>query len=205
MNKTKQSFLLFPLIMFIGFLVGACATKPYINVKYQLPLSTHNLKGKRIFLKSKDIRPAKTILGEKAKSEFKNFTGLFLFSLDREKKDSFTMETFDLPELFKVAFSKRFENMGLEVLTEQEKTTPVIEIILQEFLLDLVDRKWVAKISYEARLTKDNKLLAKETISGKAERIKIFRQGDAEKVLGEIFTDIVNNLDISKIFKRVEL
>jgi len=46
--------------------------------------------------------------------------------------------------------------MGIEVLTEPEKTEPVIEIDLQNFLLDLVDRKWVAEISYEVRLIRNN-------------------------------------------------
>jgi len=86
-----------------------------------------------------------------------------------------------------------------------EKTEPVIEIDLKKFFLDLVDRKWVAEISYEARLIKNNKLLATETISGNAERFKMFPQSDAEKVLGEIFTDVVNKLDFGKLFQQAEL
>jgi hypothetical protein len=112
---------------------------------------------------------------------------------------------FDLPSLFKTAFSRRLENMGIEVLTEPEKTEPVIEIDLQNFLLDLVDRKWVAEISYEVRLIKDNKLLARETISGNAERLKMLSQSDAEKVLGEIFTDVVNKVDFRKLFQQADL
>ena len=54
--------------------------------------------------------------------------------------------------------------------------------------MDLVDRKWVVEISYEASMTKENNLIFKETISGKAERVKVFSRGDAEKVLSEIFT-----------------
>ena len=95
--------------------------------------------------------------------------------------------------------------MGIEVLTEPEKTEPVIEIDLQNFLLDLVHRKWVAEISYEVRLIKDNKLLARETISGNAERLKMLSQSDAEKVLGEIFTDVVNKVDFRKLFQQADL
>jgi hypothetical protein len=113
--------------------------------------------------------------------------------------------TFDLPSLFKTAFSRRLENMGIEILTEPEKTEPVIEIDLQNFFLDLVDRKWVAQISYEARLIKDNNLLARETISGDLERYKLLPQGDVEKVLGEIFTTLVNKLDFQKLFQQAAL
>jgi len=159
----------------------------------------------KIFLELKDIRPVKTIFSERAKTKFKNFTGLFLFSLPNRGKKNFVVGAFDLPSLFKTAFSRRLENMEIEVLTEPEKTEPVIEIDLQNFLLDLVDRKWVAEISYEVRLIKDNKLLARETISGNAERLKMFSQSDAEKVLGEIFTDVVNKVDFRKLLQQADL
>jgi hypothetical protein len=40
-----------------------------------------------------------------------------------------------------------------------------------------------------------------KTISGDAERVKVIGQGDAEKILGEIFTEIVNQLDLSKLLE----
>ncbi|MEA1949122.1 MAG: hypothetical protein U9N83_17700 [Thermodesulfobacteriota bacterium] len=205
MKKTIHDVLLFSLVMLIGVLVLACATKSYINVNYKLPLSSYDLKGKKIFLEIKDMRSDITIFGEKAKPKFKHFTGLFLFSLSEGEKKNYVVGAFDLPSLFKTAFSRRLENMGIEILTEPEKTEPVIEIYLQKFFLDLVDRKWVAQISYEARLIKDNKLLARETISGDAERYKLLSQGDVEKVLGEIFTSMVNKLDFQKLFQQAEL
>lgn len=205
MKKTSHDVLLFSLVMLIGVLVLACATKSYINVNYQLPLSSYDLKGKKIFLEIKDMRSDIPIFGEKAKTKFKHFTGLFLFSLSEGEKKNYVVGAFDPPSLFKTAFSRRLENMGIEILTEPEITEPVIEIDLQKFFLDLVDRKWVAQISYEARLIKDNKLLARETISGDAERYKLLSQGDVEKVLGEIFTALVNKLDFQKLFQQAEL
>jgi hypothetical protein len=68
-----------------------------------------------------------------------------------------------------------------------------------------MDRKWLAEISYEVRLIKDNKLLAKETISGDAQRYKLISQGDVEKVLGGIFTALINKLDFQKLLQRAEL
>ncbi|OEU64670.1 MAG: hypothetical protein BA867_10625 [Desulfobacterales bacterium S5133MH16] len=205
MKKTIHNVLLFSLVMLIGVLGAACATKSYINVNYRLPLSSYDLKGKKVFLEIKDMRSDKAIFGEKAKAKFKNFTGLFLFSLSKGEKKNYVIGAFDLPSLFEAAFSRRLENMGIEILTEQKETEPVIEIDLQNFLLDLADRKWVAEISYEARLIQENRLLARETISGSAKRYKLLSQGDVEKVLGEIFTDMVNNLDFRKLFQEAEL
>jgi len=205
MKKITYDCLRFSLVMLIGIWVVTCATKSYININYRLPLSSHDLKGMKIFLELKDIRPVKTIFSERAKTKFKNFTGLFLFSLPNRGKKNFVVGAFDLPSLFKTAFSRRLENMEIEVLTEPEKTEPVIEIDLKKFFLDLVDRKWVAEISYEVRLIKDNKLLARETISGNAERLKMLSQSDAEKVLGEIFTDVVNKVDFRKLLQQADL
>jgi len=205
MKKPSHDVLLFSLVMFMGVLVLACATKSYINVNYQIPLSSYDLKGEKIFLEIKDMRPDKTIFSEKAKNKFKNFTGLFLFSLSQGEKKNYVVGAFDLPSLYKAAFSRRLENLGIVMLKEAETTEPVIEIDLQKFFLDLVDRKWVAQISYEARLIKDNKLLARETISGDAERYKLISQGDVEKVLGEIFTSLVNKLDFQKLLQQAEL
>ena len=127
-----------------------------------------------------------------------------MFSLSKGGKKSSVVGAFDLPLLFKEAFSRRLKNMVIEDLAEPKKPDPVIEVVLQNFLLDLVDRKWVAEINYEARLVIDNKLLATETISGNAERFKVISQVDAEKVLGEIFTTVVNRLDFRKLFQQAE-
>jgi hypothetical protein len=201
-KKLNQNVLLFSQILLISMFIGACATKSYININYRLPLSSDSLKGENFFIKLTDVRSDKSIFGKNAKTEFKNFTGIFSFSLDMGKKKNFVVGAFDLPSLFKEAFSKRLENVGIEVLTDQEKTAPVLEIVLQDVVLDLVDRKWVAEISYEARLIKDNILIAKESINGKAERTKVFRQKDAEKVLGDIFTAVINKLDVHKLLEQ---
>ncbi|MGD9082960.1 MAG: hypothetical protein PVH55_08030 [Desulfobacterales bacterium] len=205
MKKISHDVLMFSLVMLIGALVLACATKSYINVNYRLPLSSCDLKGEKVFLKIKDMRSKKAVFGEKAKTKFKNFTGLFLFSLYKKGENNYVVGAFDLPSLFETAFSKRIENMGIEVLTEQKETEPVLEINLKNFLLDLADRKWIAQISYEARLIKENRLLARETIRASAKRYKWLSQGDVEKVLEEIFTDLINSLDLHKMFQQAEL
>jgi len=198
MKRTIPIILRFCAIMIIGIMVGACAKKSYINIDYRLPVVSDDLKGKSVFLDCQDARASKSIFSKKAEDKFKHFTGLFSLSVQEGEKP-FVAGAFDLTSLFKEAFSRRLQHMGIEVITQQDKMTPVIEIIIKKFRLDLVDRNWVAGITYDARLLKDNKLLLTETITGDAERVKVLGHGDAEKVLGEIFTEIVNQLDISKL------
>jgi hypothetical protein len=204
MQRTTQLMLLLVYTWVIVAVVGACASKSYIDVNYRLPVASDDLKGKRVFLECRDVRSDKTIFGQNAKDDFKHFTGLFSLSVNQGQKP-FVAGAFDLPSLFKEAFKRRFENSGLDVLTQPEKTIPVLEIVIKEFRLDLVDRKWVAAIKYEARLLKGELLLVTKTISGDAERLKVIGQGDAEKVLGEIFTEIVNQLNLGKLLEQATL
>jgi hypothetical protein len=196
--------LLLVCIWVIVAVVGACASKSYINVNYRLPVASNDLKGKRVFLECRDIRSDKTIFGQNAQAEFKHFTGLFSLWVNQGKKP-FVAGAFDLPSLFKEAFKRKFENSGVDVVTQPEKTIPVLEIVIKKFRLDLVDRKWVAAIRYDARLLKGDLLLVTKTISGDAERLKVIGQGDAEKVLGELFTEIVNRLNLGKLLDLATL
>ena len=50
MKKIIHTVLLCSLAMLIGILGASCGTKSYINVNYRLPLSSYDLKGKKVFL-----------------------------------------------------------------------------------------------------------------------------------------------------------
>jgi hypothetical protein len=63
----------------------------------------------------------------------------------------------------------------------------------------------MADISYEASLTQDTQLVAREVVTGSAERLKMIGSGGAEKVIGEIFTDMINRLNIERLFQQAKL
>jgi hypothetical protein len=76
-----------------------------------------------------------------------------------------------------------------------------VEIILKVFKLDLVGRKWVINMTYQANLVRQNRFAAGETVTGSAERMRVVGSKDAEMVVGELVTDVVNRLDLSALFK----
>ena len=57
-------------------------------------------------------------------------------------------------------------------------------------------------MSYRANLLSNGRLLSKESVSGEAERLKVMGKSDAEKVLGELLTDMVNKLNLVKLFQQ---
>jgi hypothetical protein len=59
-------------------------------------------------------------------------------------------------------------------------------------------------MSYQAGLSKTSGLVAKESVNGSAERLKVMGKSDAEKILGELVTDMVNKLAVAKLFKQIQ-
>jgi hypothetical protein len=45
-------------------------------------------------------------------------------------------------------------------------------------------------------------LVAKESVNGSAERLKVMGKSDAEKILGELVSDMVNKLDVAKLLQQ---
>jgi hypothetical protein len=95
--------------------------------------------------------------------------------------------------------------VGLEVLPEKKEGEIELVIVLKDFLLDLISREWVATVGYEAKLVRDEEVLSTHLITGKAERIKWVGRGQADTVMGDIFSDMVNKLDVSRLFQQANL
>jgi hypothetical protein len=191
-------------ILLLASLVS-CATIPELKVHYQLPPASDELKGKRVYLAIEDARKTKEIFGEAAKKEFGNYTGNITFSVARYNEPGFKIGPFELTAMVQEGFKRRLENAGLEVLSVKSYGEPQLLIVLNEFLIDLVDRKWVAKMAYEARLMKDGQTLSTQVIDGEAERLKLIGRGEADTVSGEIFTDMINRVNLLRLFQQANL
>lgn len=190
-------------VFFVLVVLASCATIPELTVNYGLPPKADELKGKKIFLSLVDNRAGKDILGEGARKEFKNFSGNISLSLARGKDEGFKVGLYDLSSLFMEVFKLRLQNLGAEVVPERKKGDVEVAIVLKEFLLDLIDRKWTVTAGYEARLVKNKKVLAKQTISSRGERVKLVGRRQADTVLSEIFTEMINKLDAKRFLEQV--
>ncbi len=200
---------------FVGILfllVGAvsCATVPELTINYRLPPRSTALQFKRVFIGFEDARASKDLMGSKAKKEYRNFTGNITYSLAREDEPGFRRGAYKVPSLFKDVFQRRLINLGAEVVSDKEDGDVELRIVLKELLLDLVKedlvkKKWTVTMSYEARIIQNGEILAKQMISGQGERAKIVGKGDADKVMGEVFEDLVNRLDVPRLFQQARL
>ena len=203
--KSTVSFLANVIVIgLLSMFVGACAKPYHLYVKYDLPQKSIALEGKQVTLQIIDERDTEALFTEKAQNEFDLWDGTFaLYHTDKKPKGE--VQTYDLPALLKEVMKKRLESMGVQVMEGGMDVAPLFELTLKIFLLDLKNRTWVTDITYEAKLTKDNKKIGREQVSGQAERTKIMGKGAGEKLIGEIFSDSINRLDIEKLFKNAGL
>lgn len=189
------------IVFMIALATSSCASKNYLVVNYQLPAESVTVNASRISLTVKDQRTEQAMVTHSAKMALKNFEGNFALIVTGDNKNERLMGAFSLCSMMKTIFKQRFENAGIRVAPETESQPTVVEVSLKEFKLDLVKRKWVVQITYQANLLKQNRFLGGQTITASAERLRVVGGKDAEKVIGELITDAVNRLNLDELFR----
>jgi len=198
----SKQLVLTALAIVMAILVSACASKPFLKVQYQLPSSSTALTGQRMSLAVSDRRNDDSFLSSNAKKSINDFNGIYSLVVLRDDGSGNLIGAYDLDSLLKEIFKQRLENEGLQVVATDDDADASLEIQLKEFKLDIVDRKWVLHMSYQAGLSKNRGLIAKESVNGSAERLKVMGKSDAEKILGELVSDMVNKLDVAKLLQQ---
>lgn len=185
----------------ILLMLVACAKPYHFFVKYDLPESSSQLEGQKVYLQVRDARASKNFLSEKARNEFNLWDDRFAL-YHSPKKPKGQIQTYSLNGLIETAMKMRLENMGITLMEEKTDDTPLFEITLHKFSLELNDRTWVSNFSYEVELTRDHQKTSREMVSGQAERTKIMGRGAGEVLVGDIFTESINKLNIEQLFEN---
>jgi hypothetical protein len=119
----------------------------------------------------------------------------------QENKDDRLVGAFSLSSMVREIFKHRLENAGVRIVTEEEIDVPIVEIVLKEFKLDLPNRNWVIQMNYQANLIKQGRVVGGEAITGSAERLRVISGKNAEKIIGELVSDVVNRLNLNDFLK----
>lgn len=180
----------------------SCAQKPYIDVGLLLPPAYHSLAQHTVFIETHDLRGDAPIFNPRAQEQFSNFTGLFALILEGPDNQHTVLGAYQLPLLFETAMAQRLLNLGATIADNPAADALVLHLTIDRFTIHLVDRKWMTDIGYEAALSQNGRQLARERIIGSAQRAQIMGRIGAEKVIGEIFTEMINRLDMEALFKQ---
>lgn len=202
MNRIK------PVLINVGGIVGflvlvSCATPSHLQLTYRLPAEEKGPTGKQVSVVAQDFRKNQRILGQGAQFKFRTVSPGIALSIAKGTGAGSKKGIYRPSVLLKEAMESRLQHEGITVVPEGTSSF-TIRLLLRSFLLDRLDYKWRVIVAYEARLIKDGKLLASEIISGEAERFELVGKEQAEVVLQDIFTDVVNRLDLDKLFRDVE-
>lgn len=188
----------------VVLVLTSCASPSYLSVVYRVPAPSDRLHGQRVRIEIKDLRPDARIFTPAASRHFENFAGRYRLAWTNGK-ENVPVGTNDLQGLFREAFAKRLEQLGARIVPPDRDNAPLFQILIHDIRIDLQDRKWIAKIGYEADLVQDNQLIARESVSGTAERARIIGSKGAGKALSDIFTEIINRLNIVKLFQQAKM
>jgi hypothetical protein len=202
--KPSQPAMLAAAAMILLFLTVACSSKPFLIVHYQLPSPAETLANNEVSLVIADIRETKTFLTESAKKSLAEFNETYSLVVLKADGSGDLLGIYEADALLAETFKQRLNNLGLQVSASVNQSEYALEIKLKKFKLDLAGRNWVVNMNYEASLSKNSRLLASESVDGSAQRLKVMGAGDAEKLLGELLTDMVNKLDLVKMFQQAQ-
>jgi len=95
--------------------------------------------------------------------------------------------------------------MQINVVDAPAEGVPALIVSLEKVAIDLKGKTWLSEITYKTQLSRDSSKIARETVSGQAERAKIMGKGGGQKLTGELFTDVINKLDVKRLFKNAGL
>ena len=186
------------------FIVLACASTSYINVRYQLQQAGPPLAAPSVYLSVEDQRPSEVVLNPQAREEMPNFRDLYALSPAQNDAPGKIAGVYDLTGLFYAALKKRLNQRGVTVV-EQRDGEPVMDVILDDFRLELNNRAWTAHLGYRVSLSQSDQRVAKDTITGSAERTKIVGRRVAETMVGDIFSEVINRLNLDQLFQNAGL
>ena len=200
-RSLNQGWMLIPGILVALFFTQACSSIAYIQLNDRLPAKANALEGRKVFLAVEDERKTKEFAGRGVKREFDNFSETLSYSVRKGTEPPLKLGLYDAPSLVKEAFRLRIENEGVEIVPEKKATQVELVFMLQEFSLDLIDRTWKVRLGYEARLVKNGAVLSKQFATGEAERLKIIGTEQADAVVGDLFADVMNRINLVKLFR----
>lgn len=190
----------------LGFitLLIACSSVPILRVTYRLPPQSPDLIDKEIYLRIEDNRSEKDMIGERAREDFEHFTGLLVLYLSEGQGERTKLGVYDIKSIFQEALKNRLTRSGLKIVPETKVDQAGLVIKLDKFLLDLDNRKWKVTSAYEIVLMKQGQTLFSQTINGEAERLKVVGLEQANIVISELITDIINRPDLVEILKKLD-
>ena len=185
--------------------LAACASTGVLGIDYRVPAPPSQSIARTVSLTFEDERASAAFLTPMARDELEGFANAFALTVSRTGGPGELRGAYELAPLLREILRVRLEAAGVRVAAPGAGSEAQFRFVLKEFKLDFGDRKWSSRMGFEALLMRDGSLLSRQSVNGSAERIKIMGKSEAEKLLSELMTDTVNQMDVGALFKQAGL
>ncbi len=187
------------------FLIAGCVGRAYLIVDYQVPESTPQLADQTVRILIKDQRKIKSVLSPAAAEIFSDFEDRYSLAWITSDSQRVLAGEYQLNDLLYRTIEKRLIQLGAAVTSDADSTATPLTLTLTKLNVNQLGVKWYAAMTCEAKLTPANQYMAKETVSGSAERVRIVGRKGADMVLSQVFSDVLNRIDWVKLFQTAKL
>jgi len=194
-----------PAVLACLLLAASCAGVQDVRVSYRLPEPGSALDGGTVFIDFQDDREDRDILTPAAREEYRYHSGNVALFVSRGEGEPSAEGLKNVPALFRDVISMRIRRLGGEVVSLERQAEATLVIALEAFRLDLEDRTWKGRMAYELRVKREGRVRARQDVAGEAERVKIIGLKQADRLMGELFTDVVNRPDLGALFRKAGL
>jgi hypothetical protein len=176
----------------------------HLYINYLVPLKVPSLKGQRLEILVHDKHSRFGVSGKQEGTEARQTIDNYALFVRRQGTHQVErVGEYDLAGLFHAAFTKRAQYLGADVLDDERTGTPLLVITIEQFSLELQESRWQAFIQYTGALKQNQAKVAEETVQGQADRKYVLGRADANRLMGDLFTRVVNQLDIGSFFQKI--
>lgn len=188
----------------VAVCLAACAAPSVLGVNYRTPEPPAQRIPRTVVLEVEDARASTAFLTPMARDELEGFANAFALTVSGPAGQGELRGAYELAPLIREILRARLEAAGVRVAASGAADAR-FKFVLKEFKLDFGDRKWSSRMSYDAVLMRDGSVLSSQAVSGSAERLKIMGRTEAEKLLSELLTDTVNEMNLAALFRQAGL
>jgi hypothetical protein len=177
----------------------ACSRKPVFQVNYSLPQAATAYPGKQVYVSASDGRSMTQFATPEATRELKNFSGLFSLVVLKSENVGDLVGAFEIIPLMSALCKERLQASSVVVAANPASSLTHLEIVLKSFQLDYAKRKWLASMNFEAIATGPDGSTRRQAVNGSAERVKVWANKEAEALVSELASDMINKLDLERL------
>jgi len=189
----------------LAVLLCGCIAKHFLKITYQLPTPSEVAPPRTVRLTVNDARPQASFLSATARDTLGSVSETLTLVVKNQSPSNASIGAYDLVSMLEEIFKQRLEQDGIQLAAKNQDAEAQLAIELKEFWLDLKKPKWILTVTYRMALLRNGKSLTQETISGQAERLQILGRKEAEVLMGELITDLVNRIDPHQLLQQAGL